>query len=214
MWRVDTEEKKRRLRKRMLAQRGALTPAHRSRLSQAIQSRALQLPIYQAARVVVLYSAAGGEVSTQVILTNALASGRRIFYPRTAADGSGELIAVGSQSDLRAGRYGTREPSGSERLCAADCGDLVMFVPGLAFDRSGNRLGRGQGWYDRILSQLSINNSVALAYEFQVMPKVPVNEWDQKVQYVITENSVIHCGSGKAVPAPIPQTKAERGCFN
>jgi 5-formyltetrahydrofolate cyclo-ligase len=148
---------------------------------------------------VALYSATGAEVSTRAILNDALESGRRVFYPRTCPDGGGEFIAVLSESDLRIGRYGICEPVGGDGLCEADCRSLAIFVPGVAFDRMGNRLGRGQGWYDRILAGLPGSTTLALAYEFQLVESVPVSGWDRRVHYIVTENFVIDCGSGETV---------------
>jgi 5-formyltetrahydrofolate cyclo-ligase len=79
-------------------------------------------------------------------------------------------------------------------LSAADKDVLVVFVPGVVFDLCGNRLGRGGGWYDRILAQLNRGVFVGLAYDFQVVEKLAAEEWDRKVHFVITENRVIDCG--------------------
>jgi 5-formyltetrahydrofolate cyclo-ligase len=197
MWRVDNEEEKRLLRRSILAQRAALTAEEALCRSRAIQVLALQTPTYQACRGVALYSATGGEVRTRAILKDALESGRRVFYPRTCRDGDGEFVAVLSESDLHIGRHGIYEPVGGESLCGADFSSLAIFVPGVAFDRRGNRLGRGQGWYDRMLAGLRGSTIVALAYEFQLVDRVPASAWDRKVHYIVTENCVIDCGSGE-----------------
>jgi len=72
---------------------------------------------------------------------------------------------------------------------------MVVFLPGLVFDSLGNRLGRGIGWYDRLLKTMGKGAVfVALAYEFQMVDEVPTEAWDEKVDYVITEKRVIDCG--------------------
>jgi 5-formyltetrahydrofolate cyclo-ligase len=69
-----------------------------------------------------------------------------------------------------------------------------MIVPGLAFDAQGNRLGRGGGWYDRLLGATGgAAVPVALAYEFQIVDEVPVRQWDRAVNYIVTERRVIDC---------------------
>jgi 5-formyltetrahydrofolate cyclo-ligase len=196
MWRVDNEENKLVLRGAVQSRRSALTSQECFLLSRAIQARALQSPAYRAARSIALYSATQNEVGTEEILDNALASGRRVFYPRTAANGAREFIGITSSADLRAGRYGIREPSGIERLPRDDRRTLTVFVPGVAFDRMGNRLGRGKGWYDRMLAWLEDQATlVALAYEFQIVEEVPTNIWDKKVHFIVTENQIISCGA-------------------
>jgi 5-formyltetrahydrofolate cyclo-ligase len=63
----------------------------------------------------------------------------------------------------------------------------------------GNRLGRGQGWYDRLLQRAGERVAiVGLAYEFQIVDAVPAGPGDQKVSYVITEKRVVDCGSASA----------------
>jgi 5-formyltetrahydrofolate cyclo-ligase len=72
---------------------------------------------------------------------------------------------------------------------------MVVFVPGVAFDVRGNRLGRGKGWYDRLLEKSGRATFVALAYDFQIVDAVPSEDWDQRVHYLITERRIIDCGS-------------------
>jgi 5-formyltetrahydrofolate cyclo-ligase len=196
MWRVVNEEKKLALREAVLSQCNTLTKHECLLWGRAIQTRALQLPAYAASRSVALYSPAQNEVDTEEILKNARIEGRKVFYPRTGAGGAGQFIRVVSGDDLRAGRYGILEPTGTERLSDGDRRDLIVFVPGVAFDAAGNRLGRGKGWYDRILAKLGDNATVvALAYDFQVVEEVPTEAWDRKVHYLVTETKLIDCGA-------------------
>lgn len=201
---MDIEEKKLVLRRAVLSRRNALTDEQCLRLSRAIQARALQLPTYQTSASVVLYSAIQNEVSTDEIFNNAALSGRRIYYPRTAADGSGEFVAVSSNADLCPGPLGIREPSGTAGFSKDDCTAFTVFVPAVAFDRTGNRLGRGKGWYDRILTgQKDKATVVGLAYEFQIVEEVPITPWDKSVDYIITESQVIDCDAVRAALEPV-----------
>jgi 5-formyltetrahydrofolate cyclo-ligase len=211
MWRGDTEEKKLVLRKAGLARRNSLMGPERLVFSRAIQSRALQLPPYQVSRCLALYSATQNEVITDDILNHALTLGRRVFYPRSAADGAPELAGINSGADLTVGRYGIREPGGTERLSPDDCTGLTIFVPGVAFDRQGNRLGRGKGWYDRMLARFEDKATVVgLAYHFQIVEEVPVSAWDRKVNYIVTENEIIDCNR---TSEPQDRHRHEKGVF-
>ena len=206
MWRVVNEEKKLALREAVLSRRNALTNHECLLWSRAIQTRALQLPGYAAARSVALYSPAQNEVATDAILNRALADGRKVFYPRTGTDGSGLFIRAIAADDLRAARYGILEPSGTERLSDGDRQDLVVFVPGVAFDAAGNRLGRGKGWYDRMLAKLGDKPIlVALAYDFQVVKEVPIEAWDRKVHYIVTETKLIDCDAANTPLSRVSQ---------
>ena len=199
MWRVANEEKKRALRAALLYRRNALTEPEWLARSRAIQSRALQMPAYAASRSVALYSPAQNEVGTDEIRAKALIEGRKLFYPRTNQGGAGQFIRVASGDELSAGGYGILEPTGTEPLSESDRDGLVVFVPGVAFDAAGYRLGRGSGWYDRILPSLGDKATlVALAYDFQLVEQVPTDAWDRNVHYVVTETKLIDCGAEKA----------------
>lgn len=168
-------------------------------LSRAIQARVLQLHCYLACRTVALYSAIQHEVRTDNLLAHALQSGRKVFYPRVGEDDSAGFFRVLAADELRAGRYGILEPTGTTRLAEAEFEALTIFVPGVAFDVLGNRLGRGQGWYDRLLQRAGERAAiVGLAYEFQIVDAVPAGPGDQKVDYVITEKRVVDCGTASA----------------
>jgi 5-formyltetrahydrofolate cyclo-ligase len=200
MWRVTNEENKSALRKAVSIRRDALTRQERLLWSRAIQAGALKLPAYRASHAVALYSAVLNEVDTEDILNDALAAGRKVFYPRTSVAGVPDFIRVTTSEEFRAGPYGVREPTGLERLSEADRTELLVFVPGVAFDATGNRLGRGKGWYDRMLEWLDDKAGlVALAYECQVVEEVPTEAWDRKVHYIVTEKRIIECSAGPAL---------------
>lgn len=187
-------EKKRSLRAAALAQRSLLSRSESIARSRLIEARALQFPPYLASRSVALYNPIQNEVETEAIRDQALATGKSVFFPRLGPQDSLELIKIGSASEFRQGRFGILEPTGERRLAGRDREELVVFVPGVAFDLRGNRLGRGKGWYDRLIkNDLGEATVVALAYDFQVVDAVPAEEWDQRVHYLITERSVVDC---------------------
>jgi 5-formyltetrahydrofolate cyclo-ligase len=188
-------ESKNSLRAAALTQRGLLSRAESLSRSRSIQAQALQFPPYLIHRSVAIYSPIQNEVETAEIRDHALASGKRVFYPRFAAENALELVEIGSATELNIGRFGILEPTGESRLSRQDQEELVVFVPGVAFDLRGNRLGRGKGWYDRLIEKLGRATFVALAYDFQIVDEVPAEEWDQKVHYLITERRIVDCGS-------------------
>jgi len=188
-------EKKQSLRAAGLAQRGLLPHSESLARSRLIQSRVLEFPPYLLCRSVALYSPIQNEVETGEIRDHALATGKNVFFPRLGSKDSLELIQIGAATELSPGRFGILEPAGEKRLAGRDQEELVVFVPGVVFDLHGNRLGRGKGWYDRVIKELSGAVLVALAYDFQIVDEVPAEEWDQRVHYVITERSVVDCSS-------------------
>ncbi len=200
MSRSSVGERKRALRVAALTQRGSLAREHCISLGSLIQARALGFTPYLTARTVILYSPIQNEVSTEQIRDDALARGKRIFYPKLSAANSVAVAEIHSAADLASGRFGISEPAGSTRAFNRELEATVVFVPGLIFDCHGNRLGRGIGWYDRLLKQLAKGTvSVALGYDFQMVDEVPTDTWDEKVHYVITEKRVIDCGTAQSI---------------
>lgn len=191
------EESKIVLRRTMVSRRRSLAPAHCRLWSRLIQSTALKLPLYRAARQVALYSPIENEVGTDAILTDALKRPKMVFYPKMNSGDSPWFFQISSSAELRLGRSKIPEPPGTKPLSLEDRGssqNLIVFVPGVAFDLRGYRLGRGRGWYDRILGALENRGVfVGLAYECQIVDRLATETWDQQVHYVITEKRVVDC---------------------
>lgn len=188
-------EKKQSLRAAALAQRGSLSRSEALARSRLIQAQAFQFAPYLMRSSVALYSPIQNEVETGEIRDHALSTGKSVFFPRFGVNDSLEFVQIGSAMELSQGRFGLLEPTGKNRLSGSGREKLILFVPGVAFDLRGNRLGRGKGGYDRLIKELAGATLVALAYDFQVVDEVPVDEWDQRVHYVITERSVVDCQS-------------------
>jgi 5-formyltetrahydrofolate cyclo-ligase len=190
---VESRDK---LRRATISHRRALAQADCLAWSHSIQARAIALSHYRAAPYVALYSPVENEVATQVILDDALSSGKMGFYPKLNSSGSSDFARVRSLDDFIDGGFGIPEPAGADSIPLGESDNLIVFVPGVLFDRCGNRLGRGGGWYDRVLSKLGSHGVfVGLAYEFQVVDGLAAESWDQRVHFIITEKSVIDCGS-------------------
>ena len=196
MWAVSISERKRALRAAMLRQRAQLSSEDSVSWSRLVQARVLQFSPYLNCRSVALYSPIQKEVETGEIRDHALSTGKSVFLPRCSKQDSVELVEIGSGAEMKPGRSGFLEPAGERCLLPDQSGELVVLAPAVAVDLRGNRLGRGKAWYDRLIEQLNGPATVvALAYEFQIVDEVPSDEWDQRVDYVITERRVIDCGS-------------------
>jgi 5-formyltetrahydrofolate cyclo-ligase len=193
------------LRAGVLAQRSVLAKSEALAWSDAIQARALQFPPYAVCRSLALYSPIQNEVETGAIRDRALVAGKRVFFPRLGHWESLELVQIAAVNEMSSGRFGIPEPVGDRRLLPQDHAELVVFVPGVAFDLRGNRLGRGKGWYDRLVKTLAKATVVALAYDFQVLEEVPTEAWDEKVHYVITERRIVDC---RSIPEQLDQVSS------
>jgi 5-formyltetrahydrofolate cyclo-ligase len=182
------------LRKNALQVRKEMPAVLRSKLSDSIMRRLLELPLLRRASQVLLFISHGSEVETGPLRQSLRAAGKIVAAPRCDM-GAKKLhfYALDEPEALTPGAYGILGPAAHARL--ADLGlPSVVLVPGSVFDRSGKRLGMGQGYYDRWLAAEGRDlPTIGLAFEAQLVPAVPVTSLDIPVQWLVTENEVIHC---------------------
>ena len=117
-------------------------------------------------------------------------SGKKICYPRVEGDHL-NLMLVDSLDELFASRWQLREPVAYEPLLQApDKIDLIL-VPGLAFSQSCQRLGRGGGYYDRLLASENLRaRKIGVCFDLQTFPELPVESHDVCVDAVVTEMGI------------------------
>jgi|GEM_PF-59780 len=160
-----------------------------------------RLPEFAGAKNILLYSSKGSEVHTSDILRSALSLGKKVALPVTKKEGKElELYWVDSPDELVLGRYGIMEPKAEPEKLARPSEINLAIVPGVSFDLRGHRLGYGMGYYDSLLPKLSCPK-IALAYEIQLVPRVPNEPHDVAVDKIITEKRVIDCRSGEGALA-------------
>lgn len=180
------------IRAAMLARRAALEPGEREARSAAIAERLYRTPAWAAARTVHAYVGIDAEVATGPILDAARAAGKRVACPRVVRRPPGLAShAIAGPGDLVEGPRGLLEPLAECALVEPGEIDLVL-VPGLAFDRSGGRIGYGAGYYDRFLATTPAER-VGLAFSLQVVDRVPREEHDVDVDRIVTEDETIDC---------------------
>lgn len=114
-----------------------------------------------------------------------VAKDRELFLPRIEGD---DLVFA--QGELVSGDFGILQPTGS----SVALGELeLVVVPALAADALGNRLGKGKGFYDRTLANLKAK-TIAVVFDQELLDQLPVEEHDQRVDYVVTPNRTLFCG--------------------
>ncbi len=125
------------------------------------------------------------------------AQGALVHYPRVISRAEGRMefaFAPPSAARWSPGPYGNEEPD--EGCPAAGAQELdVIFVPGVAFGEKGERIGRGKGFYDRYLARAGRALRIALIFDFQLLPALPQNPWDQRVHWILTEKREIYVRS-------------------
>jgi len=160
--------------------------------SAAIWERLSVLSKFTGAARLLVYISKEREVDTHGLIRQLLAMGRHVcvpcFDPARQQYVASELRDF--DADLTTGKFGILEPkSGVIRPTASDHPDAVL-VPGLAFDETGNRLGRGRGYFDRLLHEMR-GVRIALAFDFQILTEVPAEAHDARLDFVVTETRVI-----------------------
>lgn len=163
----------------------ALTAEVYTQASQQIADHLIGSPYWREAGVIALTISRELEVDTYGIIRQAWAQGKRVAIPR--ADFSKKTLTfyeINHFAQLEKRAFGLKEPIPEKcPIVPVNEMDLVV-VPGLAFDRFGGRLGYGGGFYDRFLPNVRAK-TVALAFPCQLLPAVPTEEHDRKVDYII-----------------------------
>ena len=186
---MGLQEEKAALRRMLLEKRAALPDKEGK--SRAICQGVLAMPQWQQAERVFLYLSARGEPDTRTLIEAAWEQGKEVLAP-VCGEGEGEMAFFPFESfqDLRPGKWGILEPEPRGRIPGKGPG--LCLVPGLAFDRQGNRLGYGKGYYDRFLAAAGIE-SVGLCYGELLFDSLPAGSHDRKVGFTATEAGVSAC---------------------
>lgn len=165
---------KRRMRNNVRTARRMLPAETAARLSQLACTRLIGSPAFREADRVVAYSGLPGEVDPALIVSQAIAAGREVYLPGRGME------------EYAFERVGAREGRARPEVPWLH-GRTLFVVPGVAFDAQGWRLGRGGGVYDRLLRPYPEAWPIGLAFEFQIMARVPRHEWDVRMVAVVTE---------------------------
>ena len=188
------QSEKSRLRSLLLKRRRALSTLEVNDKSQCVLAQLRSFPLFLAAATVVLYSAEADEVQTEAIWHEAQRLGKAVYYPRITHDRADlEFVRREPQVALIAGTFNIPIPPGDDLLTRLQATDVVL-TPGVAFDTTGRRLGRGRGYYDRAFrGPLREALRIALTFTCQVVPHVPAEETDERVHYLVTEDGLLCC---------------------
>ncbi len=142
------------------------------------------LLVFVEARHVLLYHSLPDELSTRMLFERWHSMGKTLYLPVVVGDDL--VVRSYTPATMQQGAYGIYEPQGSE----VDEAEIeLIVVPGVAFDAAGNRLGRGKGYYDRLLSRTHAVK-VGVCYNCQLLPNIPAFPHDCRMDYVVTPQGV------------------------
>lgn len=139
--------------------------------------------MWRASDTVLMYHALPDEVSLSSLIEKSLQLGKKVLLPVVVGDDLVLRVYSGPDS-LQLGAYGIFEPVG-EDFPATRYGEITLaLVPGMAFDGAGNRLGRGKGYYDRLLPRLANAWRIGVCFPFQKVDAVPSESHDMRMNEV------------------------------
>ncbi|MBP5758124.1 MAG: 5-formyltetrahydrofolate cyclo-ligase [Bacteroidales bacterium] len=178
-----TKDLKTELRKRIRQLKREIPLEEKIRRSASIWPKVMALDAMKNARTILMYWSMDDEVYTHTAVLD-LAKEKTVLLP--AVDGDNLRIKQFRGMDkMQAGeQFGIGEPVGDDFSGNID----VIIVPGVAFDRQRNRMGRGRGFYDRLL-RLQNATKIGVAFDFQLLDHIPAEPFDIKMDRVVTESS-------------------------
>ena len=151
----------------------------------------LTLKPFIESETVLCYYSVKDEVSTLKLIDYVLEkTDKRLALPKVHDNGKMEFYCVDNTSQLDVGYKGISEPTGNEEMFSGE--DAVCITPGLGFDRNGNRIGYGGGYYDRYLEKKKIIK-VGLAFTEQMSDRLEISSFDIRMDFVITDKEIIRC---------------------
>lgn len=165
-----------------------LPPDVRSEKSARLCEAIAHSPAWQSARTVAIFAPQLREPDVEMLWAHG--GGKSFAYPRVE-EGRLDLYRVDSLYELLPGAFGVREPAASPaHAVVPDALDLIL-VPGVAFTAEGARLGRGGGFYDRLLASLPAHAcKIGVCFDSQILPELPLEPHDHHVAFIATESGI------------------------
>ena len=181
---MDKAEAKKILRREIRARKAEMAGDQKASAAAVIASRIEALPEFAAAHTVLAYCSMPDEAGTEVLIARMYGQ-KRIVLPVVRGDIL--ELRLYEPSKLNTGYKGIPEPSDEADVISPDDIDLAI-IPGMAFDYEGHRLGRGGGFYDRLIPLLHCP-LVGICFSCQLVPDVPVEPFDRSLDIIISEKT-------------------------
>jgi len=170
-----------------------LSPDEKKLLSESILLKIEQLPEFKTAKNILLFHSLPDEVVTHTFFKK-WKNQKCLILPVVNGDEL-DLKYYKGNEQLKTGSFGVQEPQG-ELFTEWGKIDLIL-IPGIAFDRNQNRLGRGKGYYDKLLPKIS-GIKIGICFPCQLVDAVPCQEWDVKMDKIITAENELFCPRNKS----------------
>lgn len=190
---MNKREFKQSLRKSMRARRAGIAPAERRARDRRIIKNLCNMPVFREAKSVFCYVSYLSEADTRPVIDDCVSQNRLLAVPRIISDGRMIAVRLNDPAELRPDNMGIPSPLSAR----AESGPFdIAITPGLAFGPAGERLGYGRGYYDRWFARHQVNIKIALAYEIQLVDRLPAEAADRPVDMIVTEERIINAADG------------------
>ena len=200
---IKTLEQKQNLRKLIQDKRNAIPAIERINKGKKAAEKFFLTKDYMEAINILLYFPFRSEIDTTIIIRKALQDCKKIILPRVWHKNLDLYFIENYEHQLKKSSYGIMEPV--PELCKpAEISDIdLAIVPGICFDKNLNRLGYGGGFYDKLIPLLNNNvKKIALCFEMQMLPEIPVLSHDTKMDEIITESNIYSAKTNIAILLP------------
>ncbi len=178
---------KKEIRNTVLDIRKSFDTEYLNRLSTVICNRVLKQQAYISCKDLVLYMPINNEVNLDILMNQTTKDGKNIWLPRIINKNM-EFYRYSEDIKLITGAYGILEPDTDEILNPGD--DTLIIMPGAAFSEDMGRIGYGGGYYDTYLSKHPCCKTIAVCYNFQIMPMVPMDDHDKRPDMIISDDNI------------------------
>ena len=178
------------LRDSILEKRNSLSEQEIKSKSEIIKNNVFSMKDFKDSKVVMFYVSFNSEVDTHEMIKEALKS-KRIAVPKVVDGEIQPALLIDFEQMIPSGKFNILEPI---ELLKVDFKNIsLIIIPGIAFDRKGHRIGYGYGYYDKFLRKIPKASKIGIAFDFQIVEKIPNEKHDVPLDIIVTEKEVIRC---------------------
>jgi len=182
------------IRKELIEKRKKIPKKEVLEKSKKIKERLFETEEFKQASTILFYVSYDNEVYTQDMIKECLKKDKTVVVPISNVEERNLILSkLKNWKDLKKGSYGILEPK-KEKIIEISKHDIdLVIVPGVGFDEHGCRIGHGVGFYDELLKDSKNAYHIGLAFELQILEKIPIEDHDIPVHRIITEERIIYC---------------------
>ena len=174
----------------MLEKRNSLSKQEILEKSRKIETKLLNFGQFKKSRIVMYFVSFNSEVNTHDMIKKSLQD-KTVIIPKIVRHEIEPSVIIDFDNLIPSGRFGILEPIEAMKTAYKNIG--LVLVPGIAFDMQGHRIGYGFGYYDKFLRKVPKSIKIGLCFDFQVVDKIPNEEHDVAVDFVVTDERIIEC---------------------